>query len=483
MHKLKFLLCFTTIILSSFLAGCVGLTGLPQRNQSIPPVPNQVVTASSAARLPAVAQPSTVPSTATTDSDSDNNIPEPVQIPSAMAQGQFTSLWDVIRTGFSMDHDYNSPKIQNFVQMYTRDPTFIENITTQATPYLYIIVQELKQRNMPTELALLPIVESGFQPTARSWCGAVGLWQLMPDTAKDLNTGTENRWYNARESIQDSTTSALNYLKYLYNYFNGDWMLALAAYNSGPGTVQNAINANTAQGLPTDFWSLHLPTATQNYVPQLLALAVIINDPSHYGIVLPNVPNKPLLGTAAIPQQMSLLQAAKFADINEQELKALNPAFTKEVTPPNSTGSYSLNLPVNNVSTFEQNCAANPGITGLERYTYATAHTNKNSSYRVEPGETLASVSRFTGVSIATLKSYNHLKTDVLRPGQILHYPVDTTSAYRYVTYRVKAGDTPAGIAKKYHVVLFNLLQWNNLNTNSKIQIGERLAIRQKISY
>ncbi len=214
---------------------------------------------------------------------------EPVQVPGTLSNGQFVSLWDAMRTGFTMNHYYNNPRVQYFIQSYSRDPSFIVNITTQATPYLYPIMSMIEARNMPTELALLPIVESGFKPTARSYCGALGLWQLMPETARE-NAANESYWFNGRESVQQSTGAALNYLKYLYNYFNGDWLLALAAYNSGPGTVQNAISYNAARGLSTDFWSLNLPQATENYVPQLLALTIILNDPSNYGIALPAVP-------------------------------------------------------------------------------------------------------------------------------------------------------------------------------------------------
>lgn len=406
---------------------------------------------------------------------------EPIQVPGALSNGQFVSLWDAMRTGFTMNHYYNNPRVQSFVQSYTRDPSFIVNITTQATPYLYTIMSMIEARNMPTELALLPIVESGFKPTARSYCGALGLWQLMPQTARE-NAAKESYWFNGRESVQESTGAALNYLKYLYNYFNGDWLLALAAYNSGPGTVQNAINDNSRRGLPTDFWSLHLPEATQNYVPQLLALAIIINDPSNYGIALPSVPNKPLVGSAVIPQQMSLSQAAKFAGIDEDELKALNPGFIRNITPPPSTG-LSLNLPLSKVMTFEENCAANPGVTGLERYTLATAHAKSYGSYKVRPGDTLSTVSRFTGVPIGTLRNYNHLHSNILRPGQVLKYPIDRTAAYGYVTYIVKSGDTLYSIAKRYHVNTFDLAQWNSLSEHAPLHVGQRIVIRKKITY
>lgn len=426
-------------------------------------------------------QPSTSNATASTPSQSTS--PEPIQALGPMVNGQYVSVWDVIRSGFTLDHNYNNALVQSWIQFYTKDPSLIQNIATQSTPYLYIIVQQLEERKMPMELALLPIVESGYQPKGRSWCGAVGLWQLMPGTAKDAGAGAENDWYNARESIQGSTAAALNYLKYLYNYFNGDWLLALAAYDAGPGTVQNAISANNSLGRPTDFWDLNLRTEAENYPPKLLALSIIINDPGRYGIVLPKIPNKPILGTATIPQQMSLSQAAKFAGIGEDELKALNPAFTQNVTPPSFAGTYTLNLPLTKITAFEENCAANPGVTGLERYTMATAHAKSYGTYRVMTGDTLVSVSRFTGVPVSELKSYNHLKGNSIRKGEVLHYPIDTTAAYHYITYYVKSGDTIDRIAQKYHVSVFDLMQWNGLSSKSRLYVGERLAIRNKISY
>lgn len=408
---------------------------------------------------------------------------ESVQAPGPMVNGQYSSLWDVIRAGFTMNHYYNSPRVQFFVEAYTRNPALIMAITTQAKPYLYTIVSMIRQKDLPTELALLPIVESGFRPYARSYCGALGIWQLMSETAREFGLTRDNYWFNSRISVTESTNAALDYLKYLYNYFNGDWLMAIAAYNAGEGTVQNAILRNQRLKLPTDFWSLRLPYATENYVPQFLALAIIINDPSKYGITLPDIPNAPIVAPVQIPRQMSLLQAAKFSGVDATELKTLNPGFIKGVTPPKSRGVYTLNLPVDKVSTFEQNCAANPGVTGLEKYYYATQTQGPYAYYTVHRGDTLASVSRLTGTSIANLKKYNNLKTDVIRYGQKLKYPVDRTSAYGNVAYTVKRGDTLSGIARKYHVDLFALMQWNNLSSKSNIRVGQRLVIRQKIQY
>jgi membrane-bound lytic murein transglycosylase D len=424
----------------------------------------------------------TAPASTTPQAAQTNTPPmiEPVQSAGTQTNGQYDSLWDVIRTGYTMNHYYTDPRVQMFITQYTHDPSFLENITAQSIPYMYTIVSMLQQRDMPTELALLPIVESSYQPNARSYCGALGIWQLMPAAAKRFNAN-ENYWFNGRKSVSESTGAALDYLKYLYNYFNGDWYLALAAYNAGEGTVQKAQHYNADRNLPTDFWDLRLPQATENYVPQLLALAIIINDPGHYGITLPVIPNRALIVPAALPQQMSLSQAAKFANINESELKALNPGLIRSVTPPASKGSYDINLPVDKVATFEENCAANPSVTGLERYTQSPNYKATYGTYKVESGDTLYTASQFTGVSMTTLKHYNHLKSNVVRPGQVLRYPIDHTAAYTYLTYRVKRGDTLDSIARHYQVSIFDLMQWNHLNSQSKLHIGERLVIRQKI--
>ncbi len=484
MHKFKL---FGTFFLIITLTGCASLQMQSVTTPTTNSTPTATVSSASTATTSTTPVQTTTAATPdntanTNNSSNTSNNDEPIQTPGETVDGQYTSLWDVIRVGFTLNHYYDNPTVQYWVNFYTKDPNLIENIAVQATPYLYFIVDQIQERNIPTEIALLPIVESGFQPKGRSWCGALGLWQLMPQTARDLDTGEENRFYNARESIDDSTTAALNYLKYLYNYFNGDWMLALAAYNSGPGTVQNAMGYNSARGRPTDFWDLRLPSQTESYVPKLLALAIIINDPARYNITLPPIPNHPLIGTATIPQQMSLAQAAKFAGINEDELKELNPAFTRNVTPPKYLGTYTLNLPISKVETFEENCAANPGVTGLERYTLATANASGYGTYKVHRGDTLDAVSRFTGVSVATLESYNHLHNSALFAGQVLHYPIDTTAAYQYITYTVRPGDTLSSIALRYHVSLFYLMQWNDLKSQL-IHVGERLVIRQKISY
>ena len=281
-HKKTFWIKAPLIICFATLTGCATLT---------PPSTSQSLRSTTSA---ATSAPTTIPATVPLSLPTT----EPVQASGKQINGQYASLWDVIRSGYTMNHYYTDPRVQIFISQYTHNPTFLENITTQSIPYMYTIVSMIQERNMPTELALLPIVESSYQPNARSYCGALGIWQLMPAAAKRFNAN-ENYWFNGRKSVIASTGAALDYLKYLYNYFNGDWYLALAAYNAGEGTVQKAQRYNAARGLPTDFWDLRLPQATENYVPQLLALAIIINDSGHYGINLPPIANKPIIAAAA----------------------------------------------------------------------------------------------------------------------------------------------------------------------------------------
>jgi len=502
MHKHKFFLSLTIFLSVCALSGCANL--IPQQSEDgsapvtsvqtvhTPNTPNDYYNSPNGRVYSDTNQ--TTPSKKPTQYTYPNNTaisqanaatanPEPVQAPGLKVDGQYSSLWDVIRSGFSMDHYYNKKVVQDFVKFYSKNSSMLERMTTQSTPYLYYIVEQLQSRNMPTELALLPIVESGFNPHARSYCGALGLWQLMPAAARRFDAGDENGWFNGRESIQESTNAALDYLQYLYNFFNGNWVLALAAYNAGEGTVQNAIAYNQRRDRPTDFWNLRLPTATKNYVPQLLALAIIINDPAKYGVHLPDVPNKQVIAKAKLPKQMSLAQAAKFAGIAEAKLKALNPGLTRNVTPPSFLGHYTLNLPISKVEAFEKNCAANPGVTGLERYAVATSRQGGHKTYRVQRGDSLYSISHFTGIPIATLKSYNHLHNDNIRVGQVLRYPVNATAAYQYVHYTIRRGDNLSRIAEKYHVNVFEIMQWNNLKNANQIHPGQRLVIREKISY
>ena len=201
-------------------------------------------------------------------------------------------LWERVRSGFGLAHEVERSRVAVEAEMYSRDNGFLQRVSERAAPYLYHIVESVEDRKAPLELALLPIMESGFQPYAYSSGRAAGLWQFIPDTARHFGL-EQNWWYDGRRDVYASTQAALEYLQLLNEQFHGDWLLALAAYNSGSGTVSRAIERNERAGRPTDFWSLDLPRETRMYVPRLLAISAIIADPASFGVDLEPIPNEP----------------------------------------------------------------------------------------------------------------------------------------------------------------------------------------------
>ncbi|WP_312232601.1 lytic transglycosylase domain-containing protein, partial [Stutzerimonas nitrititolerans] len=241
-------------------------------------------------------------------------------------------IWDRVRDGFKLQEYLGSnPRIEQQRLVFASRPESIEMVSERGAPYIHYIVEQLEERNMPLELALLPIIESSYNPFAYSPAQAVGLWQFIPSTGRHFNL-QQTRWYDGRRDITASTTAALRYLTYLHGLFNEDWLLALAAYNAGEGTVSRAIERNQKRGLPTDYWNLPLPKETRDYVPKLLALSQLIQAPETYGINLSPIANEPYFEVVALKHQMDLARVAALVELDEEEIYQLNPAFTRRIT-------------------------------------------------------------------------------------------------------------------------------------------------------
>jgi len=254
-------------------------------------------------------------------------------------------------------------RINKQIAAYTRNPGFIYRVAERAHPYLHHIVEELSKNRLPLELALLPIVESAYQPTAQSPKNAAGLWQFIPSTGMDFNL--EQRMdYDERLDIPESTQAAIRFLSRLKNHFNGDWLLALAAYNSGQLTVDNAISINRAEGLATDFWSLRLPEETQNYVPRLLALANIFANPSRYGIKLPKIRNEPYFVKVTLDREFDtnylaekdIRTVAKLANLTYEQFSRLNPGYLTPIL--SRKNAYTFIMPADNAKQLRQSIAS-----------------------------------------------------------------------------------------------------------------------------
>jgi membrane-bound lytic murein transglycosylase D len=262
-------------------------------------------------------------------------------------------LWERIRKGYQMPNLEND-LANDRTQWYAAKPDYLQRMTERSNKYLYHIVEELEARKMPTELALLPFIESAFNPQAVSSARASGMWQFMPKTGKSFDL-KQNAFRDDRRDVQASTRAALDYLERLHKMF-GDWHLALAAYNWGEGNVGKAIARNKRAGLPTGYTDLNMPMETRMYVPKLQAMKNIVSNPPQYGVILPSIPNHPYFQSVPLPRDMDVSVAAKLAEISEQDFKALNPSAHRPVLL--AAGSSNILLPWDNAEVFQRNYEA-----------------------------------------------------------------------------------------------------------------------------
>ncbi len=321
------------------------------------------------------------------------------------------NLWDILRDEFSLPHYEDNPIIQEKIEWYLNNQDYLLRSATRAAPYLYYISQQVKKRHLPAELVLLPIIESGYNPLSTSPVGAAGVWQLMPSTASGLGV-RQDWWYDGRRDVIASTGAALNYLAYLQSFFEGNWLLAIAAYNTGEGNVLAAIRRNIRDGRDTDFWSLPLARETRDYVPMLLALAVIISHPDRYPVYFPPIRNAPYLGQVDVGSQISLKYAATLAGISYQKIMQLNSGYNRQST--SKSAQYKLVLPIENVEQFTENLTRSPLNSPVE-WTH----------YRVKPGDNLASVAKKFRMTASAIRHMNHLPANKngLRAGTNLLIP------------------------------------------------------------
>ncbi len=316
-------------------------------------------------------------------------------------------LWGRIRRGFQIP-DLQSDLVDMQVNWYVERPDYVERMTGRSQKYLYHIVEELEQRHMPTELALLPFIESAYNPQALSVAKAAGMWQFVPGTGRDYNL-KQNMFQDERRDVLASTSAALDYLSRLHDMF-GDWNLALAAYNWGEGNVQKAIAKNEALGLPTDYMSLRMPNETRNYVPKLQAVKNIIANPQQYGLTLPDIPNHPYFVTVTTSRDIDVTMAAKLAGMQVEEFRSLNPSFAKPVIL-GATNPQIL-LPFDNANAFQKNLKS------------ATGALSSWTTYTTTGREAPAAIAQKIGVDADTLMSVNRIPAGMrLKAGSTIVVP------------------------------------------------------------
>lgn len=406
--------------------------------------------------------------------------------------GTQNDIWERMRGGFQLqDQIDTNPRIERQRLWFMSNQSVLEGASERGAPYMHYIVERLEERDMPLELALLPVIESSYNPMAVSRAQAVGLWQFIPSTGTHFNLRQTN-FYDGRRDITASTNAALTYLTRLHDMFNGDWLLALAAYNAGEGTVSRAIERNERLGLPTDYWNLPLPQETQDYVPKLLALSQLVNAPTIYGINLSPIANQPYFTSIRVKPGLDLSRVAALADLDEDELYQLNPAFKRKVT---LDGPHHLLVPLDKADTLQAGVA---NMQPIEIKPMAVASTG-GAQYRVRKGDSLHSIAQRYRLSVAELKAANRLSANRLRNGQTLVIPgqpgrpviepesprqlaqVDRSKAVparaSSRTYTVKSGDTLWQIAKKNDVDVADIKRWNKLDSHG-VKPGQTLALQ-----
>lgn len=326
------------------------------------------------------------------------------------------NIWEKLAEGFKIDNPESHPEVQQQIRWFLSHPAYLERTTERARPYMYIVYNETKKRGLPTELVLLPINESGYYPFSYSTAGATGIWQLMPGTASNFGL-KRDFWYDGRRDIFDSTNAALDYLTYLANYFNNDWLLAIAAYDTGEGNVQNAIDRNVREGLPTDFWSLKLPAETRAYVPRLLAIAAIIEHPDRYPVPLPSIDDKPVVAQVKLDKQMKITDVARLSGLSVNQVKVLNPGLSRFATDPSSGAK--VMLPIDSIDNFQQGLQTAPATAVVEESPMVATMTR----YVVVRGDTVAKIANHFGVSVDSLLQANNGLAEHMSIGQEILVP------------------------------------------------------------
>jgi membrane-bound lytic murein transglycosylase D len=378
-------------------------------------------------------------------------------------------LWARLRAGFRFQ-GIKHPRINREIKRLVRHPQSFEALVQRSTAYLYYIVEQVEERGLPGEVALLPAVESGFQPYAYSSNGAAGLWQFMPATGRMLGL-KQDRVYDGRRDVAGSTEAALHYLTRLHDRLDSNWLYALAAYNCGIGTVEKALRKAERHGRSTSYWKLDLPGETDAYVPRLLAMAHIVANPQEFGVELPELPNEPYFETAEVDGALDLKLAAELAHMPLEELLALNPGYRSGTTL--AKGSSPLLLPAAQRPVFEQALERLPRDKWL-----------RWADHRIRKGDTLIGIARRYHVSVAAIREANGIHGSFIRAGKRLQIPLSGRASDRArkiaavrskVRYKVRKGDSLYKIARRFSVSIKDLKRWNRVGRY--LHPGQRLTV------
>lgn len=397
-------------------------------------------------------------------------------------------IWQRVREGFALK-DHGHPGVAADVRWYARHQKYLDRVSERAENYMFYIMEEVEKRGMPSEMALLPVVESAFHPFAYSHGRAAGIWQFIPYTGKHYGM-KQNWWYDGRRDIHASTIGALNYLSHLHKRLNNDWLLALAAYNSGEGNVRKALRKSRRKGGGSDFWSIrrYLPKETRGYVPKLLAISVIVKDPQAHGVSLLSIPDRPMLTKVDIGSQIDLALVAELAELSIEEVYKINPGFNRWSTAPN--GPHYLMLPIDNAAVFKANLIDVPDKARV-----------RWKRYKVRNGDNLQYIAQKHHTTVKQLKKVNRIRGNSIRAGKHLIIPMASKSYRAYkltadarksrkqhiprggkkIFHHVQSGDTLWDLARKHKISVHKLAKWNSMAPRDPLVAGQKIVIWSRV--
>ena len=385
----------------------------------------------------------------------------------------YENIWEYLQVNNKIKQsNYLDEQILSYMNNHLRDIDKFEEYLNDSYYFLYFVIKELEKNNLPIELSILPYIESNYDPFSISPSGAVGMWQFMPRTGRlyELN---KSWWSEDRHDPFKSTEAAIGYLKYLYQRFDGDIYLSIAAYNAGPSLVDKRINQNKKKGEDIDFWSLNLPTQTKNYVPKYIALRELILNPEKYGITLPNIPYESVVQKITIPGQVEILALSEYLEIKPELLYKLNAGYTKWASAPKDESIFFI--PKEKYFLFSS-----------EKNPFNKTNDINWISHTVNKGDNLWDLAIKYDTEVDVIKEVNYLNNDLLSINDNLLIPLGKTKSNNFIPYEmyiVSEGDTLWSIAKKYNLNVNDLARMNSLNKNEYLQLGQQLSIGNKNIY
>jgi membrane-bound lytic murein transglycosylase D len=395
------------------------------------------------------------------------------------------SLWERIRGAFGMQ-ELPSPLVKDWENWYASRPDYVARMIARGERYLFYVVEEVEKRGMPTEVALLPMIESAYNPTAYSTAQASGMWQFIPSTGKNYGL-KQNWWQDERRDVLAGTRAALDYLEKLYEMF-GSWELALASYNWGEGAVARAIQKNEARGLPTDYMSLDMPAETRNYIPKLMAVKNLIARPENYGLALAEIQNRPYFTVVTTDRNIDVKLAAKLADVPVEEFKALNPSHNRPVI--RADVNQPILLPADRAERFQSNLEAHgTSLVSWQPYTIAKEDRLDRIAQRFgidlvrlkEVNSISPRLRSLVGLTILVPANGEQSDADVSAAGFAVPTATAATIAPSSTKHVVKPGETLAAIAHRYGLSVAQLATRNGIR-NGKVLAGQSLTIGETVA-